>query len=153
MVGLTPSGANLQYSIISQQITGIVDGTTINIHAVSGGRGGSTTKGAVDTNVMNNIFAMGQKTDHKKGIHGGPLPMGTYRINMPAHNPHLGYSAKLIPVNGTFLFGTFGRDGFYIHGRGPHGSDGCIVPDHPGDLVALLKAITHAKGGVLTVTF
>jgi hypothetical protein len=27
-----------------------------------------------------------------------------------------------------------GRDGFYIHGAGPHGSDGCIVPTDTGQI-------------------
>jgi hypothetical protein len=34
-----------------------------------------------------------------------------------------------------------GRDGFYIHGRGPKGSDGCIVPmEQFGELMRALEA-------------
>jgi hypothetical protein len=31
-----------------------------------------------------------------------------------------------------------GRDGFYIHGAGPHGSDGCIVPTDKGQFQVLM---------------
>jgi hypothetical protein len=43
------------------------------------------------------------------------------------------------------------RGGFFIHGRGPHGSDGCIVPLNSAELVDLLRALEKDGGGVLTV--
>jgi hypothetical protein len=44
-----------------------------------------------------------------------------------------------------------GRDGFYIHGRGPHGSDGCIVPLDKTEFSNLMKALTKSHGGTLVV--
>jgi hypothetical protein len=44
-----------------------------------------------------------------------------------------------------------GRDGFYIHGRGHHGSDGCIVPLDPRQFQNLMTALTQSNGGSLMV--
>ena len=43
------------------------------------------------------------------------------------------------------------RDGFYIHGAGPKGSDGCIVPESKVVLKALLVAIKAVTGPVVVV--
>ena len=40
------------------------------------------------------------------------------------------------------------RSGFYIHGRGRRGSDGCIVPAIGTDLTLLLDAIESAEGAI-----
>jgi hypothetical protein len=44
-----------------------------------------------------------------------------------------------------------GRDGFYIHGREPHGSDGCIVPLDKAQFTALMAALKESGGRVLYV--
>jgi hypothetical protein len=44
-----------------------------------------------------------------------------------------------------------GRDGFFIHGRGPHGSDGCIVPLDMTQFIDLMNALTKSNGGTLVV--
>ena len=43
----------------------------------------------------------------------------------------------------------FGRSGFYIHGRGPKGSDGCIVPME--SFGPFMAALAKDHGGLLTV--
>ena len=44
----------------------------------------------------------------------------------------------------------YNRDGFFIHGRGKHGSDGCVVPQIPAQRTQLNKAIRQAaKGSVI----
>src|SRR5438876_1205541 len=64
-----------------------------------------------------------------------------------AHHPHLGLSAKLTHIR----WKPVGRDGFYIHGRGPHGSDGCIVPVNSVDFNNLMSALIQSNGGLLFV--
>jgi hypothetical protein len=43
----------------------------------------------------------------------------------------------------------YNRARFYIHGRGAHGSDGCIVPESGVQRRHLNKAIKNAAGTVL----
>ena len=47
--------------------------------------------------------------------------------------------------------GIMNRAGFAIHGRGQHGSDGCIVPFNPVDFQRLMDALEADGGGVLQV--
>jgi hypothetical protein len=141
--------ANLTYYIFEGVLTGIVDGRLYHLFALSGGGGGST-KNATQASA-NNPYMEGLKTsDIPKGkghTHGGPIPPGKYKIEKPAHHPHLGLSAKLLHPQWRPL----GRDGFYIHGRGPHGSDGCIVPLHRTQFQDLMSALMHSNGGTLAV--
>lgn len=143
--------ADLNYSITFSRLWGKAGGNSVSLSAVSGGRAGSTTPGAVDTSIANNVFQIGTRTDHKHHVHGGPLPIGRYTVAAPQQHPHLGLSAKLTPASGGLSFGMFGRGGFFIHGRGPHGSDGCIVPLASSDLHQLMQLITKSQGGTLTV--
>jgi len=43
------------------------------------------------------------------------------------------------------------RDGFYIHGRGHHGSERCIMPLNPVQFQDLMAALTESNGGTLVV--
>ena len=61
-------------------------------------------------------------------------------------HPHLGRAAFLEPDKRTPMMG---RDGFFIHGRGPHGSDGCIVPS--AEFTELMDALERDGGGILNV--
>ncbi len=54
---------------------------------------------------------------------GGAIPPGVYTIGRPFLTG-IHYRARLIP-HGSL---PNDRGGFQIHGRGEHGSDGCIVP-------------------------
>ena len=140
--------ANLTYSIFEGVLTGTANNRAFNIMALSGGGGGSTQHdGNADTN---NPYSQGVKTvDGKNHIHGGPIPTGRYRIRTPSRHPHLGLSARLDPYDIDQARHMAGRDGFYIHGRGPHGSDGCIVPLE--EFQELMTALTADKGGMLFV--
>lgn len=76
--------------------------------------------------------------------------MQAYRkdtIKKPAKHKHLGLSAELVPRRGDMM----GRRGFFIHGRGPHGSDGCIVPLDASQFKQLMSALTSSNGGSLMV--
>jgi hypothetical protein len=140
--------ANLTYSIFEGVLTGTAGNQTIYVMALSGGGGGSTQHaGNADTN---NPYSTGVQTvDGKQHQHGGPIPTGRYRIRTPSRHPHLGLSARLDPYDIQQTRHMAGRDGFYIHGRGPHGSDGCIVPLE--DFQDLMTALTRDRGGELFV--
>ena len=140
--------ANLTYSIFEGMLTGIANNHTIYISAVSGGGGGSTRHaGNEDTN---NPYSTGVKTaEGKQHKHGGPIPTGRYRVLSPGRHPHLGLSCRLEPYDINQTRHMAGRDGFYIHGRGPHGSDGCIVPMER--FQELMTALTADRGGILFV--
>lgn len=140
--------ADLTFAIAGGMLTGTAGGEAVKMPAFSGGRGGSTTKGAVDAGVVNNPDKVGQKTDHRHHVHGGPLPPGTYTIGVPSRHAHLGLSAALTPHTGNHMLG---RAGFFIHGSGPHGSDGCIVPAAAADFHRLMHLLTTSHGGTLTV--
>jgi len=141
--------ATLTYYIFEGLLTGLANGHVYNLEALSGGGGGSTAHpGNADTN---NPYSQGVKTtgEGKAHRHGGPIPMGRYRIEPPAQNRHLGRSCRLDPFDRVQDKQMFGRDGFFIHGRGPHGSDGCIVPLE--SFGQLMDDLATDRGGVLYV--
>ncbi len=118
--------ANLTYYIWEGILTGYANGKTFHIPALSGGAGGSTkhlSGRAANNPYMEGLKAAG-RANAPRHVHGGPIPPGKYTIKKPAHHPHLGPSAKLVHPH----FKPIGRDGFYIHGRGPHGSEVASCP-------------------------
>ncbi len=141
--------ANLTYYIWEGTLTGYVNGRLFHIPALSGGAGGSTKHRT--ESAANNPYMEGLKTKGKASaaghVHGGPIPPGKYTIRRPGHHPHLGLSAELVHPR----FKPMGRDGFYIHGRGPHGSDGCIVPPDLVQFNQLMAALAASNGGTLVV--
>jgi hypothetical protein len=138
--------AQLTYYIFEGVLVGNAGGRSYQLTAGSGGGAGSTTKRP--TSAANNPYATGLKTSESgsRHVHGGPLPVGRYRILPPAQHPHLGLSARLEALSGA---ARPGRAGFFIHGRGTHGSDGCIVPMH--ELRPLMASLTKDQGGTLVV--
>jgi hypothetical protein len=139
--------SNLTYYILEGVLTGNVGGKYFNVYAYSGGGGGST----VNKPDMGNVFqpySTGRKTSGKGTAHkhGGAVPVGRYVIKKPTHHPHLGLSAYCDPMEPNNMMN---RGGFYIHNRGPHGSDGCIVPKSRFE--ELMDALKKTGGGVLFV--
>jgi type VI secretion system (T6SS) effector TldE1-like protein len=141
-------GAQLTYYLFEGVLVGTADGKQFHISAASGGGGGSTKSAPADS--TNNPYSTGLKTleAKKNHVHGGAIPPGKYTIAAPSQHPHLGRSAQLVPAGSQPMYG---RGGFFIHGRGPHGSDGCIVPLHPQQFTQLMQALEHSKGGALRV--
>ena len=137
----------LTYYIFEGVLTGRADGKFIHILALSGGGGGSTRN--TSTDATNNPYAEGQKTTGTGAghVHGGPIPPGSYQIATPAHHHHLGLAAHLTNVGKE----PYGRSGFYIHTRGTHGSDGCIVPLSKSDFETLMASLSVSHGGKLFV--
>jgi hypothetical protein len=60
-----------------------------------------------------------------EGVRGGPIPPGRYTVHRPVRHPRLGPACFLDPDPANDMRG---RDDFWIHGPGPRGSDGCLVP-------------------------
>ena len=141
-----PGTAHLTYYIFEGVLVGFIGTEMVHLHAWSGGAGGST-KNPTDGSANNPyMYALKEVDTKKKHIHGGPIPPGPYRILPPSHHGKLGLSAKLEPDRK--LPGN--RGGFYIHGQGPHGSDGCIVPKKD-DFPSLMDKLTASHGGSLFV--
>lgn len=127
--------ADLVFNILEQRLSGIVDGVHISARAVSGGRAGTKTAGAVNPILANNPYLtnVGLTKEHP----GGTLPLGLYRLHTHEHKPNI---LRLIPITAKM----HGRGGFEIHGRGKRGSDGCIVPTDFHN-VQLLWKLTEAR--------
>src|SRR5262249_43453137 len=81
---------------------------------------------------------------------GGTLPAGHYSCRYVAHHPHFGECIQLFrsrdarAIHSPFYPHPIphgrGTD-FFIHGSGPKGSDGCIVPTNEAARHRLNKAI------------
>lgn len=141
--------AYLTYVIFTGRLVGFANGRSFNIHALSGGGGGSRNPDnpdvLYDPGVINNPYMTGQRTMPGER-RGGPIPPGSYKINSPAKHKHLGLSAQLTPRSTASMAG---RGGFYIHGRGPRGSDGCIVPmDKFQELMSALGKESSEEEGI-----
>jgi hypothetical protein len=113
-------GTDLTYNIVEEVLGGSIDGVLISAAAVSGGRAGSKTPGAVHLFLANNPYATRVKKSNTTP--GGPLVIGKYRLKTHESTPNW---IRLLPFGETHMHK---RDGFAIHGRGKRGSDGCIVP-------------------------
>lgn len=141
--------AALTYYIREGVLVGVIGPRMFHMTALSGGAGGSTKTSGTDA--VNNPYMEGLKTSGTAGspfhVHGGPLPPGKYVVRTPSHHSHLGLCARLEHPR----FRPMGRDGFYIHARGPHGSDGCIVPLDRTQFDSLMKALSESHGGTLFV--
>lgn len=125
----------LTYYIHEGLLEGSIGKEKFSIDAVSGGRAGSKTPGAVNFRVANNPLAVCRKLDEGEGIEGGPLPPGGYTAKPhPKHDNWI----RLEPDASNAMCN---RSGFAIHGRGKRGSDGCIVPNNYNDLLRLMKAV------------
>src|SRR5437660_7658341 len=141
--------AELTYFIQEGVLVGKVGERPFHILALSGGGGGSTksSPAASTNNPYMEGFRTVAQTKHRPHAHGGPIPPGRYAIKPPAHDSHLGLSAALLLERGN----SMSRDGFYIHGRGPHGSDGGIVPLDRHQFLKLMEALKGSSGGKLRV--
>lgn len=89
---------------------------------------------------------------------GGTLPPGHYNCEYIAHHHTFGECIRLLRCADARAIRTpfyphpipHGRgNDFFIHGSGPKGSDGCIVPAVPAERHRLNRAIKHFPGRVL----
>lgn len=146
--GRSAGSAQLTYYIFEGVLVGFIGTQMIHLSAWSGGAGGST-KNDTDSSANNPYMYAFKEVDDKKKklhVHGGPIPPGQYHILPPGHHKKLGLCAKLEPQQRL----PNDRGGFYIHGQGPHGSDGCIVPNK-NDFPGLMEKLKESQGGSLHV--
>jgi hypothetical protein len=130
---------DLRYNLANGHLSGSIGGRKLSTYAGSGGRAGSKTGGALNWWLANNAFAVRVKKTESNP--GGPLPMGKYKLVL--HDSRKNW-IRLLPLHQPM----HGRDGFAIHGRGPRGSDGCIVPTDFVVVLELCVALAHlAKSG------
>jgi hypothetical protein len=92
------------------------------------------------------------KRESRGRVRGGPLPPGTYKCLFFEHLygvKHVWHNViRLDPI----LVPSLGhRGGFLIHGSGPLGSDGCIVPQNEAERMRLNKAVKENQGTMLRV--
>jgi len=129
--------SHLKYNIVEVRLYGKVEDLNIDTFAVSGGRAGSKKKGASNWLLENNwtmTFVKKTKTNS-----GGPLPLGKYYLKK--HESRENW-IRLVPLKATDMGN---RAGMAIHGRGPRGSDGCIVPYDFQVIKNLLKVLEKIK--------
>jgi hypothetical protein len=141
----------LRYSIAREWLQGTVGGQHFAMRAYSGG--GRGRRGAGAERGLKSFDIHRKEVDTKIGhVHGGPLFPGMYMCHYVANHQKFHECIRLLQTL-TSLFPTnaFGaldsgplRDRFYIHARGTHGSDGCIVPEYEADRIRLNKAVKAA---------
>lgn len=136
----------LHYSISDEILYSTEKGFSFSTRAYSGGGRGSTR------GVQRQDFAHWQTTrkapaTYSESNRGGPLPVGLYVARYVGPYKHFGKVARLEQTLSSLLqtdmtaplgLRVTDRDGFLIHGCGPKGSDGCIVPANAEDLDSVL---------------
>ena len=87
-----------------------------------------------------------------RDVAGGPLPPGKYKMVYQKSHRVFGKCIYLEPIQieemipGITEFKK--RNGFFVHGRGDRGSDGCIVPFDPSQRKKLNSAIAMSPSDV-----
>ena len=148
----------LKYSIRDEMLYGSVADESFSMKAFSGGGRGSTAGMELHDlkHWSTNKKAPPAFTQRSRG---GPLPVGMYLVKYYGFHDHLGRCAILMQTLSSLLHAdpwsdvgvsVTDRSGFYIHGRGPKGSDGCIVPSKGSDLKSLLDTLED-EGSVIAL--
>ena len=140
--------ASLTYDPDAELLHGTANGKKISINAASGGFRGTTNK---KKKRIPQHISMNSK--NSKAV----IPSGTYKIFWLGRYKKFGECCFLHPDANTKQFcQNNGRkwNDFLIHGPGPVGSEGCIVPYAKGDyrsLMATLRARKNQEIGLLVV--
>jgi len=146
----------LIYDIQSELLHGEVGGQNFRMHAVSGGGRGSKIQPEGDGLLRR--WSFGTKENEKSSIRGGILPPGPYVCRYRANHPIFHECifleqtvASLLVADPSSPTGVrlHNREGFYIHARGPKGSDGCIVVFDEAGRLRLNRAIRINVGATL----
>lgn len=147
--------AMIYYFIWAEQLVYVEGGNNKSVYAVSGQRrgaylvneDGSLDKKTIpiyvstDSNSLSITTADGKanpkydwnvKENPAAGVSGGPIPPGYYDIGQSQTETGFGRFAPLSPLQ------PCNRSGLLIHGRGPHGSEGCIVIMRKDELKSIL---------------
>ena len=147
----------LRYSIADEMLYGTVNGVSISTKAFSGGGRGSNA-GAERSDLQHWSTSKKAPADYDLQNRGGPLPQGFYIARYIGTYKKFGECARLEQTLTSLLqadvtapsgLKVTDRDGFLIHGAGPKGSDGCIVPATRIELEKVLSAIRNSPESVL----
>jgi hypothetical protein len=175
MANATTATATLTYDATKELLQGTIGKESFSLTAYSGGsRGHSVSANSqvakqqaklylhVESASPSSRFANtrtvgeGTKKDPYKQ-RGGTLPPGHYSCIYKANHPPFGECIYLkrqadthfhYPTASGISLDNRGDD-FYIHGHGPKGSDGCIVPQNNAVRLSLNKAIKNFPGQVI----
>jgi len=162
--------ATLTYDAASEILSGSIGHTMFRMTAYSGGSRGH--RAAVNpaladkylhkqADTLASRLATTSELKDAQGRYkrrGGPLPPGHYTCHYLAHHHTFGQCIRLLrSADATAIHTPFyphaiphGRgDDFFIHGSGPKGSDGCIVPAIPAERFRLNRAIKQFPGKVM----
>jgi hypothetical protein len=163
--------ANLVYDAASEVLSGTVPGEhPFHLIAYSGGSRGHTA--GVQSELakeylhsqaatLSSHFANTPRLLNARGKYirrGGTLPAGHYICRYVANHPGLRECIQLLRrPDATAIHTPFyphplphGRtDDFFIHGSGPKGSDGCIVPALESERRRLNSAVKNFAGAVI----
>jgi hypothetical protein len=144
---------NFVYYVWSETLVGNLAGHSFCIHAFSGG-GRGRVHGKAETSFAS--FSPHRATNDAKGVRGGTLPPGLWRIELPSEyqGKMTAPVAKLTPMSkqvSNYATREYEKKPFLIHGRGDKGSDGCLVIEKP-ERVRLLSAVEKAGGAILLVS-
>ena len=145
----------LSYSIATEWLQGVIGHDQFSMRAFAGGGRGRKGVDAERDWTSYDVFRK-EREDPKHHVHGGPLPPGMYVCRYVSHHPKFHECiyleqtiTSIMAVDSNASVRFYGRGGFYIHGRGRHGSDGCIVPEDDLKRRHLNKAVKNASGTVL----
>ena len=144
----------LTYDLAAARLFGTVGGQHFSMDAVSGG-GRGRVKGKPDSSFGSHLSTT--QEDAKANVRGGPLPSGEYACEYLQNHPPFHECIHLRPLTSTQhllltrVGGHRGLNSFYIHGRGPKGSDGCIVPFNHAERHRLNLAVRDNPGTHLKV--
>jgi len=164
------SSARLTYDASTEVLRGVIgQNPPFFIRAYSGGSRGHKARVSQPlaekylhwqaSSFRSRLATTPQRLDaHKAYIErGGTLPQGHYRCHYKHHHAHFGeciyldrqFDARVI--RSPFALSPFShgrKNDFFIHGGGPKGSDGCIVPQSETERRRLNRAVRDYKGSV-----
>jgi hypothetical protein len=167
---MTSTIGKLVYDAATELLTGRIGNHHFHDAALSGGARGhkqnvSAAKAAryLHANALNDSYGRlattrevyDKQTDTYKQ-RGGSIPPGHYRCVYVANHPSFEECIRLDPsADAHYIYSPFSRApiphrraGFYIHGHGPKGSDGCIVLVNESRRKALNSAVKGFVGHV-----
>jgi len=167
---IAASVANLTYDAVSEVLSGNIGRYSFRMTAYSGGSRGhrAGVKSALADKYLHNQadtlssrLATTSEVKDSQGRYkrrGGTLPPGHYVCHYLAHHHAFGECIRLLRSADARAISTpfyphpilHGRENdFFIHGSGPKGSDGCIVPAIRAERFRLNKAVKQFAGSVI----
>ena len=107
---------------------------------------------AVDPSLANIVWRTDKKGKVGTKVLGGPLPCGEYAVVPKPNQDGRDLRLNLAPTSPIWIISSGTRDNdFQIHGRGPHGSYGCIVVLDYSRLTLLYHAVRSSEEVKLNV--